>query len=50
VEAAYQDRAAWARMSILNTAGMGRFSSDRAVAEYAEKIWGVPCGQKGKGK
>ncbi|MEW5772343.1 MAG: glycogen/starch/alpha-glucan phosphorylase [Thermodesulfobacteriota bacterium] len=49
VEAAYQDRARWARMSILNTAGMGHFSSDRAVAEYAEKIWGVQSVKNGKG-
>ncbi len=47
VELAYQDRARWARMSILNTAGMGPFSSDRAVAEYAEKIWGVQAVKNG---
>jgi glycogen phosphorylase len=29
----------WARRSILNTAHMGRFSSDRAVMEYARRIW-----------
>jgi starch phosphorylase len=49
VEAAYQDRARWARMSILNTAGMGPFSSDRAVAEYAAKIWGITPVRNGKG-
>jgi len=31
----------WAERSILNTANMGKFSSDRAVAEYASDIWGV---------
>jgi starch phosphorylase len=31
----------WWRMSILNVAGMGRFSSDRTTREYAEDIWGV---------
>jgi starch phosphorylase len=29
----------WARMSVLNVAGMGRFSSDRTVREYATDIW-----------
>jgi starch phosphorylase len=34
----------WARRAILNVAASGRFSSDRAVAEYAEEIWKVrPC-------
>jgi starch phosphorylase len=34
----------WARRAILNVAASGRFSSDRAVAEYAEEIWTVrPC-------
>lgn len=27
--------------SIMNTAGMGKFSSDRAAKEYAEKIWNI---------
>ena len=37
----YQDHDLWTKKSILNTAGMGYFSSDRAIAEYAEDIWGV---------
>ena len=41
VEAAFADRPRWDRMSLLNTAGVGRFSSDRAVREYAERVWRV---------
>jgi starch phosphorylase len=39
VSQAYKDRDNWTRMSILNTARMGKFSSDRAVREYCTKIW-----------
>lgn len=41
VERLYHDSEEWTKRSILNTAGMGKFSSDRAVREYAEKIWHV---------
>jgi starch phosphorylase len=41
VAEAYRDQAAWARMSILNAARMGYFSSDRSVEEYCNKIWNV---------
>jgi len=37
----FRDRDRWTRMSILNVARMGRFSSDRTVTEYARAIWGV---------
>ena len=37
----YQDRAAWTAKAIRNIAGMGPFSSDRAVQEYARRIWDV---------
>ncbi len=42
VSAAWQDTEAWTRMSILNTARGGKFSSDRAIAEYCDEIWNVP--------
>jgi glycogen phosphorylase len=41
VEALYRDPGAWAAMSIANVARMGRFSADRTVRDYAERIWGV---------
>ncbi|HUW26125.1 MAG TPA: glycogen/starch/alpha-glucan phosphorylase [Gallionella sp.] len=41
VEALYRDPQQWTRCAILNVAGMGKFSSDRAISEYAGKIWGV---------
>jgi starch phosphorylase len=41
VSAAWQNPAAWSRMSILNTARSGKFSSDRAIAEYCDEIWNV---------
>ncbi len=41
VEKLYHDRAQWTRKAILNVAGMGKFSSDRTINEYAKKIWGV---------
>ncbi|MGB3614564.1 MAG: glycogen/starch/alpha-glucan phosphorylase, partial [Elainellaceae cyanobacterium] len=41
VGVAYGDAENWSRMSIWNVAHMGRFSSDRAIREYAEEIWRV---------
>ncbi|HEV2301589.1 MAG TPA: glycogen/starch/alpha-glucan phosphorylase [Stellaceae bacterium] len=42
IDALWQDRALWRRTCLLNIAGMGWFSSDRAIAEYAEDVWSVP--------
>ncbi len=41
VAAAYRNPDRWAKMSILNVANMGRFSSDRTIRQYAEEIWSV---------
>ncbi len=41
VSAAYHDQERWVRMSIVNVARMGKFSSDRSIREYCDKIWEV---------
>ena len=48
VAAAYQDTSRWDKMSILNTARSGWFSSDRTIGQYADEIWKVsPLGDSG---
>jgi starch phosphorylase len=37
----YLNRAEWMRMSVLNVARMGHFSSDRAIMEYCDAIWRI---------
>jgi len=45
VSAAYGDERSWTRMSILNAARVGRFSSDRSIREYCRHIWNlIPMG------
>jgi starch phosphorylase len=41
VDALYRKPREWARRALLNVAGMGAFSSDRTIAEYAGEIWRV---------
>jgi len=53
VDEAYQDKEEWIKKSIRTTAQMGKFSSDRAILEYAESFWNiepVPVDAKKKGK
>ncbi|KAF5181189.1 Glycogen phosphorylase, partial [Thalictrum thalictroides] len=41
VDEAYKDQKKWLKMSILSTAGSGKFSSDRTIAQYAKEIWNI---------
>jgi starch phosphorylase len=41
VDALYRDPGQWAERAIANVAGMGAFSSDRTIREYAKQIWGI---------
>ena len=41
VEAVWREPHSWTRMGILNVARMGRFSSDRSIAEYMRDIWRI---------
>ncbi len=39
IDQVWRDREKWNRMSLLNTAGAGRFATDRAILDYARDIW-----------
>ncbi|CAL5426813.1 unnamed protein product [Camellia sinensis] len=41
VDKAYKDRKRWIKMSIMSTAGSGKFSSDRTISQYAKEIWNI---------
>lgn len=43
VDAAYRKTSVWAKSAILNTARVGKFSSDRTIHEYACEIWSLPA-------
>jgi len=42
VSSAWNDKDRWNRMSVINTARSGFFSSDRSIRDYCTKIWGIP--------
>jgi starch phosphorylase len=46
VDELWQSPQKWRRAALLNIAGMSWFSSDRAIAQYAEEIWDIPVSGK----
>lgn len=48
VDKAFGDKKRWAKMAIMNTARVGKFSSDRTISEYAKQIWKLKPVKVGK--
>jgi starch phosphorylase len=50
LDKAYKDPARWAKMAIINTARMGKFTSDRAIGDYVDAIWKLEANTKAQAK
>ncbi|MEM2900546.1 MAG: glycogen/starch/alpha-glucan phosphorylase, partial [Thermoplasmata archaeon] len=44
IDKVYRDKERWAKMMLYNIARVGKFSSDRAIRDYAREIWNIKCG------